>query len=146
MKELTSWTDEQFRKMREEMDCLFRDFLSAYAAPTPESQDVEQPRLELREEESVVLIRLDFSGVDPSGLEIDVSPEIVVIAANRSEKLVEGGRQVHRTSGYSRRIKLPCRVDSERAEAVWLDHHLEIRLPKSTDTVFRKITARRGRL
>lgn len=145
MKELTSWTDEQFRKMREDMDRLFRDFLSDYAAPTPESQDEGQPRVEVREEEAGVVISLDFSGVDPSGLEIEVSPEMVVIEANRSEQLVEGGRQVHRTRSYSRRIKLPCRIDSELAEAVWLDHHLEIRLPKCTETVFKKITARRRR-
>lgn len=145
MKELTTWTDEQFRKMREEMDRLFRDFLSEYAAGGPEAQDVGQSGIEVREEEGAVQVRIDVAGVDPGDVEIFVSPELVVVEANCSEKLVEGSRQVHRTRRYSRRIKLPCRVDHERAEAVWSDHRLEIRLPKSTGAVFRKITPRRGR-
>lgn len=145
MKELTTWTDEQFRKMREEMDRLFRDFLSDYAAPGSELPGMEQIRIEVREEEAVVSVLVEFPGLDPGDLEIAVSPEMVVIEINRSEKLLEGARQVRRTQRFARRIQLPCRVDSERAEALWLDHRLEIRMPKSGAVTFRKITPSRVR-
>lgn len=145
MKELTIWSDEQFKKMREEMDRLFRDFFSDYAAPGLEELEVNQPRIEVREEEAALLIRLDFPAFEPEDLEVAVEPESVVVEACHRDKLVEGKHRVQRSQSYSRRIKLPCRVDPERAEAVWLDHRLEIRLPRSTGAVSRRIVPRRGR-
>lgn len=145
MKELASWTDEQFRQMRAEMDRLFRDFLSDYTGQSLVVPDVEAPRIEMSEEEAVVLIRMTLPGLDPADLEIAVSPEMVVIEAVYREKLGAGVRELQRSRSYSQRINLPCRVVPEEAEAICLDHRLEIRLPKGRPAVFRKIALRRGR-
>lgn len=144
MKELTSWTDEQFRQMRAEMDRLFRDFLSDYAGPAFELPGGEAPCIEMSEEEALVVIRMAFPGLDPADLEIAVSPEMVIIEVVRREKLGKGVREVQRSRSCSQRIKLPCRVVPEGAEAICLDHRLEIRLPKCRPAVFRKISLRRS--
>lgn len=145
MKELTNWTDAQFREMRAEMDRLFRDFLSDYSVSGLELPAGEPPRIVMREDKTAVVIGMTFPGLDPADLEIAVSPEMVVIEALHRDNLGEGGREVQRSRRYSQRINLPCRIVPEKAEAICLDHRLEIRLPKSRPAVFRKITLRRVR-
>lgn len=143
MKDLTIWKDEQFREMREELDRLFRDFLGDFAEPRvilPRGE-AELPRVELSEEDEVVLIRMAFPGLDPADLSIEVSPEAVIITADRQERLSREVGELHHR--FSQRITLPCRVEPERAEALCFDHRLEIRLPKSRATAFRNISLRR---
>lgn len=131
--------------MRSELDRLFRDFLSDYAGSDLAMPPGELPSIEINEEETLVMIRMNFPGLDPADLEIGVSPEMVLIEAVRQDKVGEDGREVRRSRSYSQRIKLPCRVVPEQAEAICLDHSLELKLPKSRPAVFRKITLRRGR-
>jgi HSP20 family protein len=143
MKDLTIWKDEQFRQMRADLDRLFRDFLGDFAESRVVRPDgeAELPRVELSEENEAVLIRMAFPGLDPADLSIEVSPEAVIITADRQEKLSSEAGAVHHR--FSQRITLPCRVEPERAEALCFDHRLEIRLPKSHSATFRNITLRR---
>lgn len=143
MKDLAIWKDEQFRLMREDLDRLFRDFLGDFAEPGMAFPvgEAEVPSIELSEDGEAVLIRMAFPGLDPAELSIAVSPEAVIITADRQEKLEHEAGEVHRH--FSQRITLPCRVDAEKAEAQCFDHRLEIRLPKSRSSAFRNITLRR---
>lgn len=144
MKELTIWKDEQFRRMRAELDRLYRDFLCDFADPELllAAGEAEAPRIEMSEDDEAVLIRMAFPGVEPADLEIAVSPEVVLISAERREQVAQGAGELRRDTHFSQRIKLPCRVEPEAAEAYCLDHRLELRLPKSRAATFRKVALR----
>lgn len=147
MKDLTLWKDEQFRQIRADLDGLFRDFLCDFSEPGMLflAGEAEVPQIELTEESETVTVRMNFPGLDPADLVISVSPEVLIITADRSEQQNNATGAVRRGRRFSQRIKLPCRVEPEGAEALCFDHRLEIRLPKSQAAAFRNLPLRRVR-
>ncbi len=143
MKDLTRWTDEQFREMKTDMDRLLRDFFRDFGAPVFDRLEGEGPVLEISEDGDRVYIRVELGDVDPDDLEISASRQTLVVKAHRQRQETRRGRLVESRHGFSNRLQLPCPVVPEEVEAVISDHHLEIRLPKCRGEVFRNIPIRR---
>lgn len=143
MKDLTRWTDEQFREMKTDMDRLLRDFFRDFGAPVFDRLEGEGPFIEISEDDDKVYIRLELGDLDPADIEIAASRQSLVIKARRHRQVSHRGQLVERQHGFSNRLRLPCPVVPEEVEAVLSDHHLEIRLPKCRGEVFKNIPIRR---
>jgi len=87
-------------------------------------------------DDNAVLIDLELPGRTAKDVELTLEPEAVVIA---DKPAAEEGKEPARPA-WSRRLDLPFRVDSAKANAKFTDGILRIELPKAETTGVKRIT------
>lgn len=139
MADLTLWKNEQFKQLREEMDRLFREFTRDFGPSVFDEIAGEAPFADLSETADAVVINMEFHEFNPADIEISVSAESIIIEGRKSESRLGRGHRVGSSRHFSNRLKFPCRILPEKAEAVYTKNRLQIILPKCHSAVFRKI-------
>jgi HSP20 family protein len=94
----------------------------------PAMKDSEEPRIVLREEPGMVVVRAVLPGLSPEHIDITVTDRTLVLEGSRAEITVTAGRSMH---VVRRRITLPCAIVPEKATASFRQGVLEISLPKA---------------
>ncbi len=97
------------------------------------------PRIDTTESDNAIKISAEVPGIDENNLDVAVTDDSVTIKgdkkeeAQRAEAKNEGGLQtIERSYGsFERIISLPCKVASEKAQAVLKNGVLTITIPKS---------------
>lgn len=143
MRDLTTWKNEQFKRMKAEMDRLFREFSRDFGTSVFDEIRGEAPFVDISETEDSVVVTMRFPEIDPADIDISVSPEAIIIEGGKKERRVSAGRRIESSRQFSNRLRLPCRVQPEKVEAVYRANRLEILLPKARSAVFKKIPVRR---
>ena len=104
------------------------------------------PNLDLSETDDAIDVKMDLPGIKPADIDIKVSDHLLTISGERSEKREEKGRTFHRverqSGAFSRSITLPCTVCDDKADAHYKDGVLHVRLPKSSESVARKVAVK----
>lgn len=90
-------------------------------------------------------------GIDESNLDVTVNDDSVTIKGDKKDEISESKNDksfhaIERSYGsFERTVSLPCKVQSEKAQAVLKNGVLTVTIPKSheTKTDGRKLTIRR---
>ncbi|MEI6296948.1 MAG: Hsp20/alpha crystallin family protein [bacterium] len=95
---------------------------------------------------SNVVIKINLPGIDADKVDISVSADAVKISGHaEDEERIEGGnyfmREIRRGS-FERIIKLPVRVEMDRAEADYTKGILKITVPRKEEGLVNKIRVR----
>ncbi|MGD8541906.1 MAG: Hsp20/alpha crystallin family protein [Desulfobacteraceae bacterium] len=136
MTELTSWKKREIDQLRKEMDRVFQRVCADFGVPAVPSQSFGLSSLELRENESAVVLRARLVGIKPNELDISISGNTLTIrGASQSESGSQGEShyQVEKqTRSFSRSLSLPAPVVPEEIRATCREQTLEIVMPKRT--------------
>lgn len=150
LREVTPRRDiDVFDSMDRVFDTLYRGWMRPFRDLLPEwtpltgRMEFAMPHLDLIERDKEILVRVEIPGVDKKDLKLDLTGDLLTIAGERrlEEETEEG--EVHRAEiargSFTRSIRLPVPVDSERVDADFKDGLLEIHLPKAQVTERRRI-------
>ncbi len=109
-----------------------------------ELQDSPEPRVDVIDQESDVLVKAELPGFAKEDIDVSVTDHTMTIRASRKEETEqdEDGdyylREVSRHS-IARTLQLPASVDYGKATASCRDGVLEVRLPKLAEAKRRRI-------
>lgn len=140
MADLTLWKDKQLKQLKSEMDRMVKDFFRDFGTPFFGEIYGDMGMVDIAEEGEAVTISIELPGFEAEDLEVSVSPESLIIGGRKKEALHDQGGLLERSSHFSNRIKLPCRVEPDRVAASYGDNRLKIVLPKCRSVVYKKIT------
>jgi HSP20 family molecular chaperone IbpA len=80
-----------------------------------------KPSIELREKDGELLLQAALSGVDPKDVEIEVTPEDIILKAETQHQHQEQKGMVHicefRTGMMFRSIRLPTKINPDKVKA-----------------------------
>ena len=134
MSKLILWKNQEMDKIRRDMDRLFDRCWSNFGIDSMFSECAGDPRIEVFDRGESIEIRGCLEGFSAEGLDISVAGNRLVIKAVRKSGAAGGKgslRYLRSRSGYfSRVLRLPCRVDADRASASFKNGILFITLPK----------------
>lgn len=145
---LTRW--DPFREMmtlREAMDNLFEE---SFVRPgrltrTDGGSTVASLSLDMYETDDDVMVEAPLPGFAPEEVDIEVQNNVLTIKAEHSEEEEREDATYHireqRYGRFYRKVALPTDVNTEKAEAVFEDGILKLRLPKAEIVKPKKITA-----
>jgi HSP20 family protein len=144
MVDLTLWGEqEEFDHFRNEMDRLFDRFLNIRfprLSPTPTRWT---PAVDLSETEEDIVIRVEVPGVEPNDIHASVTGRVLDIHGVRRRDFDETTEKPHRTEGsygvFSREVRLPADVKSDKVRATCRNGILKLVLPKSKEQSSKKI-------
>jgi len=132
-------------RLRDEMEELF-DQLWGDVAGLP--GQLLAPPIDVSENEGSVQVRMDLPGVDPAGIDIQISGNLLTISGERKEEQEEKGetflRMERRAGRFSRSVTLPCPVDEEKIDATCKEGILRITVPKSEAAKSKRIEVKPG--
>ncbi|MBT3376647.1 MAG: Hsp20/alpha crystallin family protein [Lentisphaerae bacterium] len=106
---------------------------------------VHIPRVDIRETESVVVVKADMPGVDEKSVTIDVEGRQLRLEGRFSPTAPEGYALRHHeytTGSYERTFALGNQIDQGRIKATVANGVLEIILPKAKEAQARKIAVK----
>ncbi len=134
--------------MQDSMDRLFNEFFN-------ENEDKSlmsiQPRVDLKQKENVLEVKMTIPGVDPENIQVTVNDNVLVVKAEISEEKEEADEKAvyqlreHTYSSYYREIMLPCEVEAEKADADYTNGVLKLVLPKAEIVKPKVISIKSGR-
>jgi HSP20 family protein len=93
------------------------------------------PRVDVIDRADEICVRAELPGVDKSHLEVTLNEDALSIHATRHTEETEEKGLYHRREmshgEFTRTLRLPCPVESEKAKAKFQDGILDLTLPKS---------------
>lgn len=111
------------------------------------------PRLDTTESDGEIRITAEVPGIDDKDLDVTVTDDAVTVKGDKKmefnptdTKQAKGTQTIERAYGsFERTISLPCKVESDKAEATLKNGILTIKVPKSqtNQPLSRKLTIRR---
>lgn len=134
MPDLIVWKDQQFDKLRREMDRMFDKVwgdlgLTGLSAAVTELSDID-----LTETRDRIEINAELPGIDPKDIKIDINEIDLTINIESKAKKVTGGKDLvktqHSYKSFSRTIRLPCRINVDNVKASYKGGVLNINMPK----------------
>lgn len=132
----------------EQMDRLFEDFLGRrFGSPWwpgirwPEIRwpaEIEiSPTIDIFEEKDEVVLKAELPGMTKEDVNVNITENTLTISGEKKkEEKVEKKDYYHLERSYgsfSRSLRLPADVQSEKAKATFRDGVLEIRVPKTEE-------------
>ncbi|MGA1824674.1 MAG: Hsp20/alpha crystallin family protein [bacterium] len=131
---ITPWRD--LYRLKNEMNKIFSDYQTRTSA--------EYPLINIWSSADDALLTAEVPGIDAHNIELSISGDTITLKGETTtEKLKEEEcyhRQERPYGKFTRSIKLPFIVDSNKVEAECKNGILKIKLPKTEDTKQKKIT------
>lgn len=132
-------------QLRDEMDKAFdRTPMKTSASATGLNGGDWVPAVDIKEESDAYVIHADIPGVDPKDIEVHMENGVLTVKGQRdSEKKEEheGYKRIERSKGsFFRSFSLPDSVDGDNISAKSKHGVLEVRIPKVTSNISRKIS------
>ena len=127
MADLKRWSRDEITRMRREMDRLFDELCSDFDLPVMVCRMAGD--LCLREEDDILVVRLELGNMNPDNVNVSVRERRLVISAE-SARETPSQRQ---SQTFRKELRLPCAIDPSGVKAEFKDGVLEVRLPKCTD-------------
>jgi HSP20 family protein len=141
--ELTPWRAWDVDKMRSEMDRLWDSFFDAgprgKGGRTPEWL----PSLDVTETKNDIVVKAEMAGIDPKDIDISLTNDLLTIRGEKKQEKEEKDENYHlveRSYGsFSRSIRLPREVQSDKINASYKNGILKVTLPKSEEAKKKEI-------
>lgn len=123
-----------FDQMRDEMDRMFEGYPLGRLTPWKEWKDIGfAPAIEVVEKDGALFVKADLPGLKRDDVKVEVTAEGLTIAGERKEEKEEKRTGYFRTERlygtFERFVPLPEGALVEKAEAVFKDGVLEVKVP-----------------
>ncbi|MBN1829437.1 MAG: Hsp20/alpha crystallin family protein [Deltaproteobacteria bacterium] len=109
----------------------------------PVSYSREFPAINIWTSDGGAIATSEIPGVDEKNIDISVEGDVLTLSGSRSRDELVKGQTYHRQERpygrFSRKIRLPFRIDSAKVEARYEKGVLIIRLPRAEEDKPRKI-------
>ena len=120
-----------------EMEELTRHFWEGF--PLRDStigEDIDwAPRLDITETGKTVEVTAELPGIEKKDIDISLDGDLLVIKGEKKHETEEKGRCYHRVErrfgSFSRTVRLPYEVKTEKIDATFKDGILTVTLPKA---------------
>lgn len=143
-KELTVWRSfKELERMRREMDRLWESFFEERPRWRVEEAGEWLPSLDLSETKNDFVVKAELPGIDPKDIDISLANDILTIKGEKKQEKEEKEENYHiieRSYGsFTRSIRLPREVQSDKISASYKNGVLKITLPKSEEAKKKEI-------
>ena len=138
--ELTPWRPFEFDRIRKEMDRLWDSFLEG----RPMRRAGEWlPSIDVSETKSDLVIKAELPGMDSKDIDISLSNGFLTIKGEKNQEKEEKDENYHlieRSYGsFTRSVRLPREVQSDKITASFKNGVLRVTLPKSEEAKKKEI-------
>ena len=133
--ELTPWRPfRELTTIRDEMDKIWSRFAREWPSLEP-FRGEWAPSLDVSESKDEIIVKAELPGMDVKDIDISLSGGILIIKGEKKQEKEQKDENYHvieRSYGaFSRSIRLPQEVESEKIAAKYKDGVLRVTLPKS---------------
>jgi HSP20 family protein len=141
--ELTPWRPFEFDRIRREMDRLWDSFLEG--RPMRRAEEVREwlPSLDVSETKNDLVVKAELPGMDPKDINISLSNGLLTITGEKKQEKEEKDENYHlieRSYGsFTRSVRLPREVQSDKITASFKNGVLRVTLPKSEEAKKKEI-------
>ncbi|HEY9785785.1 MAG TPA: Hsp20/alpha crystallin family protein [Candidatus Obscuribacterales bacterium] len=120
--------------------------------PFPVGTGAYIPRMDTTESDSGIRITAEVPGIDENNLDVTVTEDAITIKGDKKDEVAQESKKggalhtIERSYGsFERTISLPCKVDSDKAQATLKNGILTISVPKlpGQQNEGKKLTIRR---
>ncbi len=104
------------------------------------------PDIDIAETNDSIIVKVEIPGIAPKDIDISITGDILTVKGEKKEEKKEEGKCHHRIErsygSFSRTIRLPESVNTDKVKAE--DHHglLEITIPKTEKAREKKISVK----
>jgi len=142
-RELTPWKPFEFDRLRKEMDRVWDSFFEGRPGRRNREEGEWLPSLDVAETKGDLVVRAELPGMDPKDIDISLNEGVLTIRGEKKqekEEKEEGYHLIERSYGsFTRSIRLPKEVQSEKIEASFKNGILKVVLPKSEEAKKKEI-------
>jgi HSP20 family protein len=104
------------------------------------------PPMDVSETDEAIIVSMDLPGVNPKEINIEFSPYLLKVSAERKEEKEEKGKTFHRIErkigSFARSCTLPGPIVEEKVVAEYKDGVLRIVVPKAEAAKSRKVAVK----
>jgi HSP20 family protein len=141
--ELTPWRPFEFDRIRREMDRIWDSFLEGRPVRRVEEDREWLPSVDVSETKSDLVIKAELPGLDSKDIDISMNNGYLTIRGekkNEKEEREESYHLIERNYGlFTRSVRLPKEVQSDKITASFKNGVLKITLPKSDEAKKKEI-------
>jgi len=141
--ELTPWRPFEFDRIRKEMDRLWDSFLEGRPVRRVEDDREWLPSVDVSETKNDLVIKAEMPGLDPKDIDISMNNGYLTIKGEKKlekEEKEENYHLIERSYGsFTRSVRLPREVQSDKITASFKNGILKITLPKSEEAKKKEI-------
>jgi HSP20 family protein len=141
--ELTPWRPFEFDRIRKEMDRLWDSFLEGRPMRRAEEGREWLPSLDVSETKNDLVIKAELPGMDPKDIDISLGNGFLTIKGEKKQEKEEKDENYHlieRSYGsFTRSVRLPREVQSDKITASFKNGVLRVTLPKSEEAKKKEI-------
>lgn len=143
---------EQMFSLRNDIDKMFHSFFNGSfpSIHMPVQSLALQPKINIQETDSSVIVTADVPGLDEKSVDVEISGNTIRISGSHESKKHSGGPndnyyRMERSSGsFSRSLELPSGCNTDSADAHIEHGVLTINIPKVvTKTEKKKLTVKK---
>jgi HSP20 family protein len=149
-RELTIWKPfrelapfKEFERMRRDMDRLWDSFFEGGLRRGTEGEGEWLPSLDVAETKNELVVKAEVPGMEPKDIDISLSDGVLTIKGEKKQEKEEKEADYHlveRSYGaFTRLVRLPKEVQSEKISASYKDGILKVTLPKSEEAKKKEI-------
>jgi HSP20 family protein len=134
--QLTPWRPfRELSTLKEEMDRLWNRFFEGPAIEPLRGEWV--PSLDVSETKDNIVVKAEVPGIDPKEIDISYADGTLTVRGERKQEKEEKDENYHmverRYGSFSRSVRLPHEVKSDKIKANYKDGVVKITLPKSEE-------------
>lgn len=133
----------EFERMRRDMDRLWSSFFEGAPRRRGEEAGEWLPSLDVSETKNTYVVTTEVPGLDPKDIYISLNDGILTIKGEKKQEKEEKDENYHlieRNFGsFTRSIRLPGEVQSDKIAASCKNGVLKVTLPKSEETKKKEI-------
>ncbi|MCX7858159.1 MAG: Hsp20/alpha crystallin family protein [Deltaproteobacteria bacterium] len=141
--EITPWRPfKELERIRKEMDELWESFFERRPVRTGELSEW-LPSIDFSETKNSYVVKAELPGIDPKNIDISLTENMLTIKGEKKQEKEEEGENYHfveRSYGsFTRSIKLPGQVQSDKISASYKNGVLKVVLPKTEEAKKKEI-------
>ncbi|MCD6475445.1 MAG: Hsp20/alpha crystallin family protein [Anaerolineaceae bacterium] len=136
-------TNDEFDRMRSEMDKIFR-LVSSPSLHAPAGY----PAVNTWADKDKIIVNAELPGVQETDIDISIEGDTLTISGERKPLDLQEGAVYHRqergSGKFTRVLKMPYQVDPEKVDALLKNGVLEVKLERSEADKPRLISVKKG--
>ncbi len=142
--ELAPWRPfRELERMRREMDRIWDSFFERRPARVEEAAAEWLPMLDVSETKNDYVVKAELPGIDPKDIDISLMDDVLTIKGEKKQEKEEKEENYHvieRCYGsFSRSVRLPGQVQSDKINATFKNGVLKVTLPKTEEAKKKEI-------
>ncbi len=142
MFEITPWKPlRELSNLRREMEDFWENFAGEREFLPMRGEWM--PALDVSETKDSLIVKAEIPGMEPKDVDISLSGDLLTIKGEKKQKTEEKKENFHRIEtrygAFSRTIRVPVSVDSDKIEASYDNGVLKIVLPKKEEVKAKQI-------